>query len=141
MKQEPLKVLAMGTWDILHPGHLDFLYQCTRIGTVYVGVNTDDFVATFKPRPVMSQAERLHWLESAGYKNVLYNTSPGKQLIEFVRPDVVATGTDWARKDYLSQIGVTQDWLDDHHVSVIYIPYVQNSPISSTEIKRRIREA
>jgi glycerol-3-phosphate cytidylyltransferase-like family protein len=118
---------------------MDFLAQCAKLGELTVGINTDLFVASFKPElPIMTTEERMHGIRSLGYTAVV-NSSPGKELIEKQAPDILAIGSDWARKDYLKQIDVTQSWLDDRHIILAYIPYIQKFPISSTEIKRRIR--
>lgn len=133
-------VLTIGTFDVLHFGHVAFLRQCARLGTDLVaGVNTDRFVTCFKPAPVMNQAERVHALRQLRFAARL-NDGPGRDLIDEVRPDVLAIGSDWARKDYLAQIGVDQDWLDERKVILAYVPYVQDMPISTTEIRRRIAE-
>jgi cytidyltransferase-like protein len=135
-------VLTIGTFDLLHFGHVDFLRAAARLGAVLtVGVNSDDFAGSFKRRPVMSQDERMHAVGQLGYE-VLLNTSAGRELIEAHdahEPDVLAVGSDWARKDYLRQIGVTQDWLDARRITLAYVPYVQHAPISTSEIIRRIR--
>ena len=136
----PCRVLTIGTFDILHFGHVAFLRQCERLGTeVIVGVNSDRFVRQFKTDPVMTQAERLHAVQQIGYRAEL-NDGPGRALIEATGPDVLAIGSDWARKDYLAQIDVTQDQLDEKKITLAYIPYVQAMPISTTEIRRRIQE-
>jgi cytidyltransferase-like protein len=130
----------MGTFDLLHWGHIEFLKQCQTLAPeLVVGVNSDEFVETFKPKPVMSTKERIHYLTQLGYV-AAWNKSSGKEFLEYWKPQILATGTDWARKDYLKQIGCTQDWLDEQGIILAYIPYVQTMPISSTEIKRRIRE-
>ena len=59
-----------------------------------------------------------------------------KPTILQVRPNIVAIGTDWAKKDYYKQMQFTQDWLDEKDISLIYIPYTKG--ISSTEIKTRL---
>ena len=134
------RVLTIGTFDILHFGHVAFLQQAARLGTeLLTGVNTDRFVTQFKPPPVMGEAERVHALRQLGYRTWL-NDGPGRELIETLRPDVLAIGSDWARKDYLAQVGVTQDWLDERKIILAYVPYVQSMPISTTEIRRRVRE-
>lgn len=132
-------VLTIGTWDIPHWGHIDFLNQCATLGAVTVGVNSDEFAGSFKEQPIMSEEERMYAITQLGYAAIL-NQSAGRELIETVAPDVLAVGTDWARKDYLKQIDVTQDWLDEHRIILAYIPYLQRFPISSSEIKRRVRE-
>lgn len=134
------RVLTIGTFDLMHYGQIDFLRAAAKLGTaLVVGVNSDEFAASFKRRPVMDQDERLYAVRQLGYTAVL-NTSAGRELIEATAPDVLAIGSDWARKDYLAQIGVTWDWLDDHKITLAYVPYVQHKPISTTEILRRIRE-
>lgn len=135
------KVLTIGTFDILHWGHLAFLRQCARLGTeLIVGVNSDRFVARFKPPPVMTQDERVHALAQLGY-TVRLNDGPGRELIGSILPDVLAAGSDWARKDYHAQIGVTQDWLDERKIILAYVPYVQDMPVSTSEIRRRVLAA
>ena len=57
--------------------------------------------------------------------------------IEAVNPDIIAIGSDWARKDYYKQMGFTQDWLDENYISLMYIPYTTG--ISTTELKRRMQ--
>lgn len=135
------RVLTIGTFDILHYGHIAFLRQAARLGTeLHTGINTDRFVQQFKPAPVMGEAERVHALRQLGYRTHL-NDGPGRDLIDALRPDVLAIGSDWARKDYLAQIGATQDWLDGRNITLAYVPYVQGGmPISTTEIRRRITE-
>jgi cytidyltransferase-like protein len=134
-------VLTIGTFDILHFGHVGFLYQCARLGTeLLVGVNTDRFVKEFKPAPVMTQDERGHALRQLGH-TVHLNDGPGRGLTEVTAPDVLAIGSDWARKDYLAQIGVTQDWLDERRIVLAYVPYVQDMPVSTSEIRRRVLAA
>jgi glycerol-3-phosphate cytidylyltransferase len=134
------RVLTIGTFDILHHGHIAFLHQCARLGTeLYVGVNTDRFVRQFKPAPVMGEEERAHALRQLGYR-VMMNDGPGRDLIDSNGPDVLAIGSDWARRDYLAQVDVDQDWLDGRKIILAYVPYVQKMAVSTTEIRRRVLE-
>ena len=138
-------MLTLGTFDLLHYGHVAFLAECAKLGDrVVVGVNTDRFAGQFKPSPpVMDEEERAHGIRLLGYETRL-NDSAGRDLIAAVHPAVLAEGTDWAPgrgKDWLTQIDVTQDWLDAQHIIVAWIPYVQDRPISTSEIRRRILAA
>lgn len=134
------RVLTIGTFDVLHFGHVAFLRQCERLGTsLTVGVNSDAFTMKFKGRPVMTETERAHAIRLLGYR-VEINRGPGRDLIQSERPDVLAVGSDWARKDYRAQIDMTQTELDSHLIIVAYVPYVQQHAISTTEIRRRIME-
>lgn len=134
------RVLTIGTFDLLHHGQVDFLRSAARLGgSLSVGVNSDEFAASYKRRPIMTQDERMHAVGQLGYP-VILNKSAGRELIERARPDVLAVGSDWARKDYLRQVDVTADWLDEHRIILAYVPYEHHSPISTSEIIRRIRE-
>lgn len=124
-----------------HSGHVNFLRKCAELGSVTVALNTDEFIAEYKGKPpVMSYAERRAVLEEFRCVSKVIPNSWGadsKPTIEKVIPDIIAIGSDWARKDYYKQMQFTQDWLDEHDISLIYIPYTDG--ISSTEIKRRLR--
>jgi hypothetical protein len=50
-----------------------------------------------------------------------------------VRPKYLAIGSDWARKNYYEQIGVSQDWLDEQNITLVYVPRFPG--ISTTELR------
>ena len=131
-----MNVLTLGTFDIPHAGHLHFLKQCDQFGTVTIGLNSDEFIEAYKGfKPVFNYSERKALLELFGYR-VVKNNSAGKQLILQLCPDMLVIGSDWAKKDYYAQIGLTQEILDDYGIIMTYIPYTKG--ISATEIKRRV---
>lgn len=136
-----LTIYTGGTFDLPHSGHVNFLRECAKLGEVTVSLNTDEFIADYKGKaPVMTYAERLGVLsEFRCVSNVIPNIggADSKPAILEVRPDIIAIGSDWARKDYYLQMGFSQDWLDELNISLIYIPYTPG--ISSTEVKRRMR--
>lgn len=101
-----------------------------------MAVNTDEFVEAYKGQPpVFTYSERRDLIQAMGYE-VVANPSAGRETIAMVEPDVIAIGSDWARRDYYAQIDVTQDFLDRRGISMVYIPYTPN--ISTSEIKRRL---
>jgi len=136
-----LKIYTGGTFDLPHSGHVNFLRECARLGEVTISLNTDEFIADYKGKPpVMTYNERLQVLsEFRCVSNVIPNIggADSKPAILEVRPDIIAIGSDWARKDYYLQMGFSQDWLDELNISLVYIPYTPG--ISSTEVKRRMR--
>ena len=136
-----LKVYTGGTFDLIHSGHVNFLRRCAEIGDVTVVLNTDEFIEQYKGKPpVMTYEERFAVLsEFRCVKNIFPNLD-GKDSttsILMVKPDIIAIGSDWARKDYYKQMGFTQDWLDERNISLLYIPYTEG--ISTTELKRRMQ--
>jgi glycerol-3-phosphate cytidylyltransferase len=135
-----LTVYTGGTFDLYHAGHARFLARCADLGEVTVSLNTDQFILDYKGKPpVISYADRAEVLLSTrSVSRVIPNTGGADSTIaiESVMPDIIAIGTDWARRDYYKQMGFDQDWLDDRGIALIYIPYTQG--ISSTAVKERI---
>lgn len=131
-----MKVLTIGSWLIPHLGHAAFLRKCESFGPVTVGVNSDDFIQTYRGiQAPFTQDERMELIRSLGYRAVL-NDGPGRDLVYEVGPDIIVIGTDWARRDYLGQLDITQDELDEWGITVAYLP-MRPFGISSTEVLRR----
>jgi len=59
-------VYTVGTFDLLHVGHLALLQHCKSLGnTVAVGVASDEVVASYKPNvPVVPLEERMEMLKA-----------------------------------------------------------------------------
>lgn len=117
-------------------GHAVLLKRCEALGEVIVGVNSDEFVRLYKKAPMFNTKERMELIRELGY-TVVENNSSGRELIDQVKPDIIVIGSDWGRKDYLAQIDVTWDYLDDNNISLMYVPYTKG--ISSTEMKKRVK--
>lgn len=136
-----LTLYTGGTFDLLHAGHTSFLKRCAEISEyVVVSLNTDEFIEEYKGKPpVLSYADRRNVLLACRYVDEVIPNSGGPDSrisIEAVMPDIIAIGSDWARRDYYTQMAFDQDWLDDRGIALIYIPYTQG--ISSTAIKERM---
>ena len=137
-------VYTGGTFDLFHSGHVNLLKRCKDIagedGMSVVSLNTDEFIMEYKGKPpICSNDERKSVLEACKYVDqVVYNIggADSKIAIELIMPDYIVIGSDWARKDYYSQMDFDQDWLDDRGMGLVYVPYT--NAISSTEIKKRL---
>jgi len=58
-------VYVDGVFDLFHPGHVAFFKKARAFGDrLVVGLHSDDEVATYKPAPIMSFAERLAMVEA-----------------------------------------------------------------------------
>lgn len=138
-----LRVYTGGTFDLFHAGHVNFLRQCSMIGSVNVGVNRDEFVEAFKgEKPVCTLSERLAVVRSCRYVDMaMANDGDGdsRKIIETIHPSIVAIGSDWAGRDYYAQMGFDQKWLDEQGIMLVYIPYTWS--LSTTELKARMNEA
>lgn len=136
-----LRIYTGGTFDLFHAGHVEFLKKCKQLGEVVVALNTDEWITEYKKKPpVISYTERLNVLAGCRYVDrVIPNTggADSKPSIKSVMPDIIAIGTDWARKDYFAQMQFDVDWLEAHGIGLLYLPYTLG--ISSTEVKKRLR--
>jgi rfaE bifunctional protein nucleotidyltransferase chain/domain len=105
LKREGKKVVfTNGCFDILHAGHTRYLRQARKLGDALIlALNSDSSVRSIKGpmRPIVPEAERAEVvasLDSVDYVTVFDELTP-LELIEYLRPDVIVKGGDWAEKD------------------------------------------
>jgi rfaE bifunctional protein nucleotidyltransferase chain/domain len=97
-------VLANGCFDILHVGHVRYLYGAKECGDVLVlAVNTDESIASLEKRsaPVTPENERVELLESLEMVDfvTLFGESTVDSLILKLKPHVQAKGTDYTAEN------------------------------------------
>ena len=56
-----------------------------------------------------------------------------KPAIEECSPTYIVHGDDWSGQAYLDQLGVTEEWLSNHGISVLHPPYTEG--VSTTQIR------
>jgi rfaE bifunctional protein nucleotidyltransferase chain/domain len=106
-------VLANGHFDLLHVGHLRYLRAAAAEGDVLVvAINDDASVARLKGpgRPIVPAAERAELLAALGpvdYVTVFSGDSPAP-LLEELRPDVHAKGTDYGSPERVPEYEVVR---------------------------------
>ncbi len=92
------KVLIFGTFDLLHPGHLNFLNQAKKIATqLYVVIARDVNVKKIKGKhPTQNESTRLKNLQSLSLYPILGSThlSNRYKVINKIKPDIIALGYD-----------------------------------------------
>jgi D-beta-D-heptose 7-phosphate kinase/D-beta-D-heptose 1-phosphate adenosyltransferase len=105
LRREGKKVVfTNGCFDILHAGHTRYLREARKLGDALIlALNSDSSVRSIKGpmRPIVPEAERAEVvaaLDSVDYVTVFDELTP-LELIEYLRPDVIVKGGDWAEKD------------------------------------------
>ena len=94
-------VFANGCFDTLHVGHVRYLEGARREGDILVvGVNSDSSVCDLKGpgRPILPESARADLvaaLRAVDYV-VLFSEPNVEALLDFLRPDVHAKGTDYS---------------------------------------------
>lgn len=94
-------VFTNGCFDIIHPGHVDYLERARSMGSgLVVGLNSDHSVRRLKgpTRPINDQASRARVLAALQCVDhvVIFEEDTPLELIRQVRPDVLVKGGDWS---------------------------------------------
>jgi len=94
-------VFTNGCFDILHPGHVDYLERAASLGDLLVvGINSDASVRRIKPggdRPVNPEADRARVVAGLGCVGlvIIFEEDTPYRLIQTVAPGVLVKGGDW----------------------------------------------
>lgn len=143
MSELPKVVYTGGTFDLIHPGHIQLLAQCRRMvgmhGIVVVSLNRDAFVQRYKGHaPVMRYTDRAAVLAAlTDVDKIVCNQGDedSRPAIRAVAPDIIAIGADWRDRDYHAQMGFDQAWLDARGIELRYVELLEGH--SSSELRRR----
>jgi cytidyltransferase-like protein len=134
-----VKVSYTGTWDLLHVGHVRALQAASKLGDeLWVGVTSDEWIETFKERPVMPQHLRMEMVRALACVDHVYPQAYWTSDVEFLIEEgfsIKAIGPNYGRLHSL-QLQAYQ-YLEKAGVRLVVIP--RTPDISSTIIKERIR--
>lgn len=108
-------VFTNGCFDLLHMGHVTCLERAKQLGDVLiVGLNSDASVRRLKGsrRPVQKQADRAQIIASQASVDavVLFDEDTPLELIRAIRPDVLAKGADYARREAIAGWDLVESW-------------------------------
>ena len=128
-------VYTVGTFDLLHVGHLALLNQCKLLGnTLVVGVASDAVVNMYKPNvPVVPLEQRVEMLEALSCVDIV---RPYYQLeyvsgCKEVDVDIFVVGEDWGKRQHNLDVNNYLRKIGKEIVKVTYNPRT-----SSTKIKK-----
>ena len=122
-------VWTNGTFDILHPGHMQLFKVARSLGDkVIVATDTDAKIKKDKGehKPVNDLCYRVAMLEAIKYIDVVHTFGSRQELedlIQLYEPDILLLGDDWRDGDVVG-------W--EHAGEVRYLPRVGGYASSKT---------
>lgn len=128
-------VYTVGTFDLLHVGHLALLEYCESIGDVVaVGVASDSVVNSYKPNiPVIPLDQRVEMLKALRCVDIVrpYHELEYVSGCIAVNVDIFVVGEDWGDNPHNLAV---ESYLKNEGKEIKQILY--NPRTSSTKIKR-----
>lgn len=133
-----IRVVATGTFDILHPGHLWYLHESAKLGDELWVIVARDANIRHKPRPVIPEEQRREMV--AALKPVTYailgDLEDMFRPIREIKPDIITLGYN----QHFDPDTLTEELQKRHIITkVVRISAYSGSPYtSSRDIVREI---
>ncbi len=132
------RVVATGTFDLLHPGHIFYLEESGKLGDeLHVIVARDENVR-HKPKPVIPEEQRLRMVQSLRAVDYARLGSTGDifEPIREIRPDIITLGFNQFFKEDRLKAELEENGIN---AEVIRIPgYEGGGFCSSRDIMKQI---
>lgn len=130
-------VYTVGTFDLLHVGHLALLQYCRSLGDVVaVGVASDEVVSSYKPHvPVIPLEQRIEMLKALRFVDIVrpYHELEYVSACKELKPNIFVIGEDWGDKPHNLNV---EAYLKSEGAKILQISY--NPQTSSTKIKQNV---
>jgi phosphoenolpyruvate phosphomutase len=139
MKTIPTVYIGMSA-DLIHPGHLNIIRKGAELGSVIIGLLTDEAIASYKRVPYLSFEQRKQIVENIKGvdKVVSQSTLDYEKNLREIKPVYVIHGDDWQtgvqKATREKVIKVLAEWGGE----LIEVPYTKE--ISSTAIQQSLKE-
>ena len=138
------RVLATGTFDILHPGHILYLRKAKELGDELFVIVSRDSMVQHKSKPILPEQQRLQVVQAL---EMVDHAELGSERdifepLKLIKPDIIALGFD----QYFDENKLQQD-LEKRHIpsKVIRLRNHDSGNLSGTEdiireiIRRRVK--
>jgi D-beta-D-heptose 7-phosphate kinase/D-beta-D-heptose 1-phosphate adenosyltransferase len=127
-----MRIWVNGCFDILHDGHLDLLEFASKLGDVYVGIDSNERVKQLKgdDRPINDESFRLRLLQSLRSVKDVFIFDNDEELIsciKMINPDYMVIGEDYKGKRVIGGEDRT----------IIYFPHTKGKSTTNTIDKIR----
>lgn len=147
-KAEDLSIVfTNGVFDIIHRGHIDYLYKASLKGDkLIIGLNSDKSVKRLgkgDSRPYNSEENRAYLLAAFGFIDavVVFGEDTPIDLIKMIKPDVLVKGGDYDTSAIKgdSKYIVGSDIVKSYDGDVEIIPFLKG--FSTTSLVEKIKKS
>ena len=132
-------IYTVGTFDLLHVGHLALLEYCKSLGDVLVvGVASDRVVNSYKPNvPVIPLDQRMEMLKALRCVDIVrpYDELEYVSGCKELKADIFVIGEDWGDKPHNLAVESYLKLAGKQIKQVLYNPRT-----SSSSIKQHVRD-
>jgi FAD synthetase len=135
------KVVATGTFDILHPGHVLYLNEARKLGDELYVIVARDSTIKHKRKPLVPEGQRLFMLRALKCVDhaILGSEDDMFKPIREIDPDIIALGFNQHWDDEKLQEQLKEKGLK---AKVVRITKCDPSPYaSSRHIRQKIKES
>ena len=130
-------VYTVGTFDLLHVGHLALLNHCKALGDILaVGVASDEVVNMYKPNvPIVPLEQRIEMLRALACVDIVrpYHELEYVSGCKALDVDIFVVGEDWGKKPHNLDV---DNYIKDIGKQIEQVHY--NPRTSSTKIKQMV---
>lgn len=131
-------VLTNGCFDLLHPGHLQYLSQAKALGdTLWVALNSTSSVQQLKglKRPIFNDEERAYALGSLESVDaiIIFNEERLTKEILAIKPDIYVKAGDYTLETLNPE---ERQALQACHTKITFMPFVPG--YSTTKLIEKI---
>ena len=137
-------VYTVGTFDLLHVGHLALLEYCKTLGDVVaVGVAADSVVNSYKPNvPVIPLDQRLEMLKALSCVDIVrpYHELEYVSGCKELDADIFVIGEDWGANPHNIAVETYLKAEGKRIVKILYTPRTSSTRIKNVAIAQTHRE-
>tara|TARA_B100000287_G_scaffold71097_1_gene62561 strand:+ start:810 stop:2195 length:1386 start_codon:yes stop_codon:yes gene_type:complete len=139
-KNDMTKVYVGMSADLIHPGHINILKKASELGSVIVGLLTDEAIASYKRLPSLTYEQRKQIIENIkGVDKVIPQTTLDYvENLKKIKPSFVVHGDDWKTGVQSKTRDRVIKCLNEWGGELIEPEYTEN--ISSTLLHKNIKE-
>jgi D-glycero-beta-D-manno-heptose 1-phosphate adenylyltransferase len=129
-------IFTNGCFDILHRGHVQYLFDAAQLGNkLVVAINTDSSVKLLNKgenRPINNEQDRAFLLAALEFVSAVtfFNDATPLSIIQQIKPNVLVKGADYSP----SQV-IGKDFIENYGGKLVLIPFVEGYS-SSTIINK-----